>query len=119
MICSSPGRRWAVSAEQGSDRLPPQNRDAERSVLGSMLRDNKVIDDVVQILSSEEFFYTDAHRKIFRGIKTLYNDKNNPADVVTLAEWLKQQQFLEDVGSVAYLADLWDAAPTAANAEYY
>ncbi len=106
-------------SEQGSERLPPQNRDAERSVLGSMLRDNKIIDDVFQILQSEDFFYTDAHRKIFKGIKALYAGKNNPADLVTLAEWLKQQKFLEDVGGLTYLADLWDAAPTAANAEYY
>lgn len=106
-----------MSAEQGSDRLPPQNRDAERSVLGSMLRDNSVIGDVVQILR-EESFYTDGHRKIFRGITILY-DKASPVDLVTLPEWLKQEKFFEDVGGPSYLAELWDAAPTAANAEYY
>jgi replicative DNA helicase len=105
-------------AEQGShDRLPPYSREAERSVLGSMLRDNAVIGDVVQIIRDENF-YTDAHQKIFKGITALY-DKGHPADLVTLAEWLKEQKFIEDVGAYAYLAELWDASPTAANAEYY
>jgi replicative DNA helicase len=99
------------------DRLPPHSREAEVSALGSMLRDNDVIDDVVQILR-DEHFYTDAHQKIYRGILSLH-DKRHPADLVTLAEWLKEQKFIEDVGGYAYLAELWDAAPTAANAEYY
>jgi replicative DNA helicase len=107
-----------MSAEpEMRERLPPHSREAERSVLGSMLRDNAVIGDVVQIVR-EEHFYTDAHQKIFRGIVSLY-DKGHPADLVTLAEWLREQKYIEDVGGYAYLAELWDAAPTAANAEYY
>src|SRR5215831_8372846 len=102
-----------------AERLPPHNRDAERSVLGSMLRDNGVIGDVVQILQrAGEDFYADAHRKIYQAIVALY-DKHNPADLVTLAEFLKEQKHVEDVGGYPYLAELWDAAPTAANAEYY
>src|SRR5216684_2129367 len=104
-------------AQGGGDRLPPQNRDAERCVLGSMLRDNGVIGDVLQIIR-EENFYLDAHRKIYRGIVTLY-DRGHPVDLVMLAELLKEQKQIEDVGSYSYLAELWDAAPTAANAEYY
>src|SRR6516164_5047025 len=100
-----------------ADRLPPQNRDAERSVLGSMLRDNGIIGDVVQIVRYENF-YSDAHQKIFQAIVALY-DKAHPADLVTLAEYLKEQKHIEDIGGYAYLAELWDAAPTAANAEYY
>src|SRR4051812_33387067 len=105
-------------AEQGSpDRLPPHSREAERSVLGSMLRDNAVIGDVIQIIRDDNF-YADAHQKIFKGITTLY-DKGHPADLVTLAESLKEQKHIEDIGGYAYLAELWDASPTAANAEYY
>src|SRR5947209_18224763 len=108
-----------MSTDQGPvDRLPPYNREAERGVLGSMLRHSAVIGDVIQILQSAEFFYTDAHQKIFLGIKGLY-DKGHPIDLITLADWLKEQKFIEDVGGYGYLADLWDAAPTAANAEYY
>src|SRR5436305_1719452 len=102
---------------EGAERLPPQSREAERSVLGSMLRDNGVVGDVVQIVRAENF-YLDAHQKIFQGIVTLY-DRAHPADLVTLAEHLKEQKQIEDIGGYPYLAELWDAAPTAANAEYY
>lgn len=100
------------------ERLPPQNREAERSVLGSMLRENTVIGDVVQILRSEHF-YVFAHQKIYEAITTLYVDRGHPADLVTLADHLKEQQLVEDTGGYAYLMELWDAAPSAANAEYY
>ncbi len=103
--------------KEGAERLPPQNRDAERSVLGSMLRDNSIIGDVVQILRVENF-YADAHQKIFQAVVTLY-DKGHPADLVTLAECLQEQKQLEDIGGYAYIAELWDASPTSANAEYY
>src|SRR5262249_42517246 len=100
-----------------AERLPPHNAEAERGVLGSMLRDNGMIGDVVQILHAESF-YSDAHQKIFVAIRTLY-DKGHPADLITLAEYLKEQKQIEDIGGYPYLAELWDAAPTAANAEYY
>src|SRR5215470_6318404 len=103
----------------GAERFPPHNRDAERSVLGSMLRDNGIIGDVIQILQrTGEDFYADAHQKIYRGIVALY-DKAHPADLVTLADYLKEQKQIEDIGGYPYLGELWDAAPTAANAEYY
>jgi replicative DNA helicase len=102
----------------GADRLPPQSREAERSVLGSMLRDNRVISDVVQLLRAEDF-YADAHQKTYQAIVTLHDKSGQPVDVVLLAEELKQRGQIEDVGGYTFLAELWDAAPTAANAEYY
>jgi replicative DNA helicase len=101
----------------GVARLPPQSLEAERCVLGSMLRDNVVIGDVVQILKGQDF-YADAHQKLFEGI-TAINDRGMPVDLVVMAEWLTAQKYLEDVGGYSYLGELWDAAPTAANAEYY
>jgi replicative DNA helicase len=103
--------------QEGALRLPPQNLDAERSVLGSILRDNAVLDDVVQIVRTPNF-YTDAHQKIFDACVKM-RDRGDAIDMVTLAEYLKEQKQLEDVGKHAYLAELWDAAPTAANAVYY
>ncbi len=100
-----------------ANRLPPQNPEAERSVLGSMLRENSVIGDIVQIVRAENF-YQDAHRPIFKAIIVLY-DKGHPVDLVTLANQLQDEKQIEDIGGYAYLAELWDAAPTAANAEYY
>jgi replicative DNA helicase len=83
-----------------------------------MLRDNVVINDVLQILQSAESFYFDAHQKIFHAIKDTYND-GHPVDLIILTEVLKSRKQVEDVGGVEYLAELWEAAPTAANAEYY
>src|SRR5438105_12808527 len=104
--------------EQGGvERLPPHSREAERCVLGSMLRDNGVIGDVLQIVRKDNF-YADAHQKIYQAVVSLY-DRGHPVDLVMLAELLKEQKQIEDVGGYAYLAELWDAAPTAANAEYY
>jgi replicative DNA helicase len=82
-----------------------------------MLRDNVVINDVIQLVRNENFYF-DAHQKVYQGIVAL-NDKANPVDLVTLAEWLREQKFVEDIGGYPYLAELWEAAPTAANVEYY
>jgi replicative DNA helicase len=100
------------------DRLPPQNQDAERSVLGSMLRDNAIIGDIIPILRADDF-YADAHQKIFEPIVQLHDRGGTPDDLVILADALKQRGYLEDVGGYGALGSLWDAAPTAANAEYY
>src|SRR5437899_2923836 len=99
------------------ERLPPYSREAERCVLGSMLRENGVIGDVVQVVRADNF-YQDAHQKIYQAIIALY-ERGHPIDLVTLAELLKEQKYIEDVGGYGYLGELWDAAPTAANAEYY
>lgn len=101
---------------QGGERLPPQSRSAERSVLGSMLRDNGVIGDVVQVLRAE-YFYFDHHRKIYQAVIDLF-ESGNPADLVILADVLKERGQIDDIG-YPYLGELWDAAPTSANAEYY
>ncbi|MCI0463096.1 MAG: replicative DNA helicase [Gemmataceae bacterium] len=106
-----------MSTEQeGTARLPPQNLDAERSVLGSILRDNSVLDDVNQIVQTAHF-YTHAHQVIFDACNQL-RTRGDPIDMVTLAEHLSAQKLLQDVGA-HYLSELWDAAPTAANAVYY
>jgi replicative DNA helicase len=102
---------------QAPDRLPPHHREAERAVLGSMLRDNAVIGDIVQILRKEDFYH-DAHQKIFEAGVALY-DKSKPVDLVSLAEELERRGHIEDIGRYPYLGELWEAAPTAANAEYY
>jgi replicative DNA helicase len=105
----------------GPVQLPPQNLDAERRVLGSMLRDNSVIPDVL-VLVREGDFYADAHRRVFAAVLALY-EQGRPADLVTAAELLKQRGHVADLGEdgrgYLYLAGLWEAAPTAANVEYH
>lgn len=104
-------------AAESLERLPPQSKEAEQSVLGSMLRDNTVIGDIILLIRVDNF-YQDAHQKIFDAMVSLH-DKGHPVDLVTLVEELHQRKHIEDIGGYTYLAELWDAAPTAANAEYY
>ncbi len=98
-------------------KLPPQNLEAERSVLGSMLIDNEVIHRIIELLSNETF-YREAHRKIFNAIIDLYQ-RNEPADLVTVTTELKSKGQLEEVGGAAYLSSLVDEVPTSANAASY
>jgi len=100
-----------------SDQVPPQSRDAERAVIGSMIRDRTVILDLRCNLSVENFYF-DAHQKICRTIFAM-QDAGQAVDLVTLADELDRKKLLTDVGGPAYLAELWDAAPTSANFEHY
>ncbi len=100
-----------------SDRLLPFTRDAERCVLGSMIRDNAVIPDVAAMVNAKDF-YLDAHQKLFTAIVTVWASTGT-VDLVILASELKARQQIEDVGGYGYIAELLECAPTAANAEYY
>jgi replicative DNA helicase len=103
------------------DRLPPQSIEAEQAVLGSMLLDNEVIHDVVQLVTPE-CFLRDAHQKIYQVVVDLYNDGKN-VDSLILREELKRRGRLDNAGqgelTTEYIADILDSIPTAANAEYY
>ena len=100
-----------------SQKLPPQNLEAEQSVLGSMLIDKDALLEVTEILSAEDF-YREVHQDIFRAIIHL-SDKNEPVDLVTVCEELEKKNLLEKVGGAAYLATLANITPTAAHAAYY
>ncbi len=104
-------------AEGGFDRLPPQSREAEISVLGGLLLDNAVFDQIADVLESDDFHWP-AHGIIFRAIRDL-SSNGQPADLVTLNERLAQTGELETVGGASFLASLVDAVPTAANAPYH
>lgn len=101
-----------------ADRLPPHSRDAEQSVIGAMLRDNDRIDDVRAILPGPVAFYFDAHQRIYAAIVAMH-DKRVPVDLVTMANTLAASGQLEAAGGHSYLAELSEAAGTAANVEYY
>jgi replicative DNA helicase len=104
------------------DRVLPQNIEAEQAVLGSMLLDNNVIHDVVQLITSPEAFFRDAHRKVYSAIVDKYNEAQN-IDPLILFEELKRRGQLEEPGhgelTIEYLGDILDQTPTAANAVYY
>jgi replicative DNA helicase len=107
-----------MSDSFSSDRLPPQNLEAERGLLGSMLRDNGIIGDVFQIVQHSDVFAFFAHQIIFDAIKEIYQ-QGKPIDLIILADYLNSKGQLEEVGRPSYLVELWNTAPTAANAEYY
>jgi replicative DNA helicase len=98
-------------------RLPPQNLEAEQSVLGALLIDKDAIVKVAEFLRPEHF-YKDAHGHIYEAILSLY-ERREPADIVTVPEELKKKKLLSKVGGVGYLADLASGIPTAANIEHY
>jgi replicative DNA helicase len=97
--------------------LPPQNIEAEESLLSAILVDNTALLEVVEILAPLDFYRT-AHQKIFAAISDLFN-RGEPIDLVTLANGLKEKGHLEGVGGAAYLARLVDTVPMAVNAQHY
>ena len=98
-------------------KVPPQNLDAEQSVLGGILLDNLALNTVLEVLDQSDF-YSDAHRRIFAAIIELSN-RNEPCDLITLSNIIKDQKRMEQVGGTAYLASLVDNVASAANISYY
>ena len=100
-----------------SHKLPPQNLEAEQSVLGGILIENDAINKVLEILTPEDF-YRDSHRKIFHALISL-SVRDEPADLITLTNELRKMDQLDAAGGASYIASLIDSVPTAANIEYY
>ena len=99
------------------DRLPPQNIDAEQAVLGAMLIKKEAIAEVSQLLRPEDF-YRDAHKIIYEAMLTLFN-RNEPADIVTVTNYLNNESQLDKVGGIAFVTALANVVPTAANVIYH
>jgi replicative DNA helicase len=97
--------------------LPPQNLEAENSLLSAILIDNDVLLDVVDIVSPQDF-YRSAHQKIFTAVIDLFS-KSEPVDLITLSNMLKEKNHLKDIGGATFLAKLFDTIPLAVNAPYY
>jgi replicative DNA helicase len=97
--------------------LPPQNLDAERMLLGCVLRDNVVLHDLVRLIQTEHF-YSDRHQKIFKAMLAL-TETGRPVDPVTLGEQLKQEGVLVEVGGAPAIVDLVQQTLTAANWRHY
>jgi replicative DNA helicase len=98
-------------------RVPPQNIEAEQSVLGAILLDNDAINQAIEILTSEDF-YRESHREVFRAMVAL-SERNQPVDAITLTDALRTGGVLEAVGGAGYIAELAACVPTAAHAGHY
>ncbi len=97
--------------------IPPQNTDAEQCLLGAVLLENEALSSAVELLRQDDFYY-ESHRIIYGCMIDLFN-RNEPVDLITLSEVLKKKGKVDQVGGAAYLADLTEKIPTAANIEYY
>jgi len=107
----------ATTIDETLRRVPPQNLEAEESVLGGVLLDNTALDRVVELIQPDDF-YRGAHRKLFNAMLEL-SERSEPVDLITLSEALRSRGDLADVGGAAYLGELAERVPTAANVVHY
>src|SRR5690554_935628 len=98
-------------------KVPPHSIDAEQSVLGGLMLSNEVIDDLLAIINSTDF-YTKQHQKIFNAILRLH-ETNKPFDLITVVELLETERKLADAGGKDYLAQLVANSPGGSNILFY
>ncbi|MBD0268336.1 MAG: replicative DNA helicase, partial [Cyanobacteria bacterium Co-bin8] len=106
-----------LNFEQVSDRLPPQNIEAEEAILGGILLDPEAISRVMEVMVPEAF-YIGAHKDIYRAALDLYA-KGRPTDLMSITAWLKDNEKLEKIGGQSRLAQLIDRTISAANIDQY
>ncbi|CAN5916483.1 replicative DNA helicase [soil metagenome] len=106
-----------ATAAPPTDRLPPQNLEAELGVLGSILLDNDVLHEVIPLLTADDF-YRDSHQIFYKTIRDLY-DEGRPIDSITLAEELIRRAQYDRVGGDEAVANILGSVPHSANAKYY
>jgi len=97
--------------------VPPQSLEAEESILSAILVDNDTLPEILEILSPKDF-YRSAHQKIFAAITELFS-RDEPVDLVTLTNKLRERGWIDEIGGATYLANLVDTVPLAVNAQYY
>ena len=99
------------------DKLPPQNIEAEQSVLGAILLDNNALYTAFELITQDDF-YKDSNRKIFIAMTELL-EKNEPIDIITLTDHLRKKDNLDAVGGTQYLTSLASMIPTSANVRFH
>ena len=97
--------------------VPPQSLEAEESILSAILVDNDTLPEILEILSPKDFYRT-SHQKMFTAMTDLFS-RNEPVDLVTLTNILRERGWLEEIGGATYLANLVDTVPLAVNAQHY
>ena len=100
-----------------TSRMPPQNIEAEISLLGSVLLDGSMMDKIIDIIGSDDF-YKKEHKTIFEAIESVFA-KSEPVDIIAVGNRLKEKSKFEDIGGNAYLTTLVNSVPTSSNAVYY
>ena len=100
-----------------AERIPPQNLEAEQSLLGSLLLDKDAMIKIADLVSPDDF-YKDSHRFIFEAMMDLYR-KHDPIDILSLSSHLTDRSQLDTVGGRSYLISLSNVVPTASNVAHY
>lgn len=108
---------FSTDLEDAIYKVPPQNIEAEQSVLGAILIENSALYKAMEILNANDF-YKEAHRRIFLAMIEL-SEKNEAIDLITLAEYLRRENELDSIGGATYLSMLTNTVPTAANIRYH
>lgn len=103
--------------QKNTFKLPPQDLDAERSVLGALMLDRTATIKVADIIAPADFYHP-AHQKIFESILELF-ERGEPIDLLTISGNLKGKKTLQEVGGMDYLSELVSNVPTSAHVEHY
>lgn len=98
-------------------RIPPQNVESEKALLGSMMLRTESFEEIIDIIRPDAF-YSEKHRLIFKAMMDLFS-KNEPIDLLTLSSRLKERELLDQTGGMSYLTELVNSVPSSSNAEYY
>ncbi len=99
------------------EKIPPQNLEAEQSLLGCLLLDKEAIFKVTDVLNPDDFYHGN-HKKIFEAMIDLFNNQE-PIDIITLSNRLEEKKLIQDIGGRSYLAQLSNTVATSANTVYY
>lgn len=108
--------KYKISSE-ALGKIPPQNVEAERSVLGAILLDKDAVIQVSDILQPEDFYKED-HQEIYEAILELF-EKRSPVDLVTLTDQMEKKKKLKNIGGASYLTELVNGVPSSAHASHY
>ncbi|MBT5338697.1 replicative DNA helicase [Candidatus Falkowbacteria bacterium] len=104
-------------SDQLPSKIPPQNLEAEQSLLGSLLLDKHALDKIADIIDPDDF-YKEAHRYIYEGMVDIYS-RQEPIDLLTITNLLEERNHLKKVGGRSYLANLANIVPTASHVIQY
>ncbi|MFN7088384.1 MAG: replicative DNA helicase [Candidatus Paceibacteria bacterium] len=116
-IYHMPTKKQQIEVAIPEDKLPPQDIEAEQSVLGALMLDKNAIAKVLDILEPLDFYKT-SHQQIFETILELY-EKNQPIDILSVSSRLKEKELLDEVGGVGYLTSLVSQVPTVSHVPHY
>jgi replicative DNA helicase len=117
VLYDDPGDSYAYGSRRDAGRVPPQNLEAERTLLGAMLLSPDAIGVAVEAVKSDDF-YKPLHGRVFDAIVNLYG-KGEPVDSVTLADALRTEGTLDELGGLSFLRSLTADVPSVSNASYY